>query len=789
MASNITKDFQRKAGLSAGGFAPRSDNFTVSDGPDIGLRQTFNDAAAQTAQAHAGPVEPVTAQGDRLRQAFGDAAAQNAQAYAGPPAPQTPAGAPPVAAEQSGDRLRQVFNDAAARDAQAHAGPMPLPSATPAADAFVRPTVTPPMQSMRLAAGNAPGGYTPFDNVVNRFGQAATEMGDAVKGSRLTNNFITNNPATRLAADAVGGVTKAVGKVAPALGAGYEGYRAVQDASDGDTLGAVNHGVNSLASAALYTPAAPVAGAYLGGQAAGSLINSTLAERTKDTIGGVINQGLQNVGKMVGQNWGVDDSNYLAQQASAPTAAGAKPTLRAGAAPASTLAAAPAAAPALDADAGQPTMAPNVARFAQQYGGAAARAAEKLGVDPNMLLAQWGHETGWGKSIIPGTNNLGNIQDVSGGGMAARDNMTGSVDKYRKFSSPEEFADHYAGLIGRKYAGAAGAGTDVNKFTAGLKGYAQDPDYAAKVAAAYRALGGRGGMAQGQTGAPERPSLRPQASWTNEQNIAEDGTNRDGTVQVISGMMRNGRYAGLGATKDEGVLAPFRNQATGDLDKQGALGAMQVQAQRENAQATLGLTAAEHERMAKQFGVSSQREQETQNRLAAADTQNRIQTANTAMQKAIEDHFTTVDPATGKPSFDANKAGTVRRYMDTALGTLASGGKAKSFADLDASDKDKLMAASELMDRVQSEATNWPLGWKPNFLKTSNPLDLIGAEELPNGDLRTPTKTIDGRDVKGGDIIPAWIRRRADGSFFGDKLGFGKPTTAYEKLVGKKVSK
>jgi len=124
----------------------------------------------------------------------------------------------------------------------------------------------------------------------------------------------------------------------------------------------------------------------------------------------------------------------------------------------------------------------NPADFAQAYGPAAARAAEKLGVNPQVLLGQWGLETGWGKSIIPGTHNLGNIKDFSGGGTAATDNMTGSRDKYRAYASPDAFADDYTDLISRKYPSAIGAKTP-EQFAAALKagGYAEDPNYAAKV--------------------------------------------------------------------------------------------------------------------------------------------------------------------------------------------------------------------------------------------------------------------------------------------------------------------
>lgn len=131
--------------------------------------------------------------------------------------------------------------------------------------------------------------------------------------------------------------------------------------------------------------------------------------------------------------------------------------------------------------------------FAARYGSAAEKAGKALGVDPSILLGQWGLETGWGKSVIPGTNNLGNIKDFSGSGVAATDNMTGSRDKYRQYATPDAFADDFVSLIQRKYPNAVGAGADASKFTAGLKGYAEDPRYPDKVAQSARMASNRKG--------------------------------------------------------------------------------------------------------------------------------------------------------------------------------------------------------------------------------------------------------------------------------------------------------
>jgi flagellum-specific peptidoglycan hydrolase FlgJ len=134
------------------------------------------------------------------------------------------------------------------------------------------------------------------------------------------------------------------------------------------------------------------------------------------------------------------------------------------------------------------------AAFMEEYGTAAQYAGERLGVDPQILLAQWGLESDYGRKTV-GKFNLGNIKDVTGKGPRALDKAEGSRDAYKSYDSPEDFAADYAGLISRRFPEAMGAGSDVARFSAGLKtgqqgGYATDPNYAAKLAATSAGLGG-----------------------------------------------------------------------------------------------------------------------------------------------------------------------------------------------------------------------------------------------------------------------------------------------------------
>ena len=120
--------------------------------------------------------------------------------------------------------------------------------------------------------------------------------------------------------------------------------------------------------------------------------------------------------------------------------------------------------------------------FELQYKDVATRVGTELGVPPGALIAQWGLETGWGKSVIPGTNNLGNIKDFSGKGVTATDNLTGSKDKYRAYATVDEFATDFTSLIKRKYPAAMNQSTAAG-FATALKagGYAEDKDYVAKL--------------------------------------------------------------------------------------------------------------------------------------------------------------------------------------------------------------------------------------------------------------------------------------------------------------------
>lgn len=153
----------------------------------------------------------------------------------------------------------------------------------------------------------------------------------------------------------------------------------------------------------------------------------------------------------------------------------------------------------------------SVAEFVKNAMPAAQRVAKRLNVPVEAVIGQWGLETGWGKSVIPGTNNLGNIKDFRGGGVSAKDNANGSVDKYRQYGSVDEFAEDFANLLGNTNYKAVPGTKDAQAYFAALKAarYAEDPDYVAKGTSAAKMVA----EAMGKSGQGGTPDLSKAPKW------------------------------------------------------------------------------------------------------------------------------------------------------------------------------------------------------------------------------------------------------------------------------------
>lgn len=88
----------------------------------------------------------------------------------------------------------------------------------------------------------------------------------------------------------------------------------------------------------------------------------------------------------------------------------------------------------------------------------ALRVSAQTGISPDILLAQWEHETG--NFTNRGAKSLNNLAGVNVPG--------GKGEDYRSFKSLDEFGDYYAGMMKRKYPDALGA-QDVDTFAKALK--------------------------------------------------------------------------------------------------------------------------------------------------------------------------------------------------------------------------------------------------------------------------------------------------------------------------------
>ena len=139
------------------------------------------------------------------------------------------------------------------------------------------------------------------------------------------------------------------------------------------------------------------------------------------------------------------------------------------------------------------------AAFIEQYSATAKVVEQQSGIPATFMLAQAGHETGWGQRGITGrdgtvSNNLFGIKAGAGWNGQTVDLMTTEfrdgqaqkvVQRFRAYASPaDSFAD-YARMLSTspRYQAVRAAGNDPVQFAQGLQsaGYATDPAYAQKL--------------------------------------------------------------------------------------------------------------------------------------------------------------------------------------------------------------------------------------------------------------------------------------------------------------------
>lgn len=128
----------------------------------------------------------------------------------------------------------------------------------------------------------------------------------------------------------------------------------------------------------------------------------------------------------------------------------------------------------------------------------AKKAAEKLGVAPELIVAHAALETGWGQRLLKGQqgDQSFNLFGVKAGsrwsGNVAEARTTEyeagipqkRVEKFRAYNSYEQAFDDYANLLSRdRFAGVKNVGANGAAFASALQagGYATDPHYARKL--------------------------------------------------------------------------------------------------------------------------------------------------------------------------------------------------------------------------------------------------------------------------------------------------------------------
>ena len=142
------------------------------------------------------------------------------------------------------------------------------------------------------------------------------------------------------------------------------------------------------------------------------------------------------------------------------------------------------------------------AAFIERHEQAAAAAERASGIPATFMLAQAGHESGWGRRELrhadgtPTHNLFGIKASASWKGAVAEVTTTEYVNgeprrlvqRFRAYASPDESFADYAALMKNqpRYQGVRDAGADAQAFASGLQraGYATDPLYADKLSGA-----------------------------------------------------------------------------------------------------------------------------------------------------------------------------------------------------------------------------------------------------------------------------------------------------------------
>jgi flagellar protein FlgJ len=236
----------------------------------------------------------------------------------------------------------------------------------------------------------------------------------------------------------------------------------------------------------------------------------------------------------------------------------------------------------------------NIEQFIATYGPVAQQVSKEINVDPNVLLSQWGSESRWGQTdMAKKHHNLGGIKDFSGSGFEAKDNKTGSIDKYVKFEDPEVFGMYYTDQIKRNFPGAINTGPDIGAFTRGLA-TGKNGSYFGVTAKEYE-----NSLTAAQSSIPENkilpfapvaPAAPPKQAAVPAAPLVENDQQRDARIQATiqaamdeqekrqAQLMGGGVGLGISGTKAVGTGAGAALQAAANRVGQGFSAGVQTNA-------------------------------------------------------------------------------------------------------------------------------------------------------------------------------------------------------------------
>lgn len=288
-----------------------------------------------------------------------------------------------------------------------------------------------------------------------------------------------------------------------------------------------------------------------------------------------------------------------------------------------------------------------------------------------------------------------------------------------------------------------------------------DIDAANKTAALQAQVNGLR-VAQADASNPDATQFGGQGNLPQMTTFGQDLRAQTGSGQLMTGV---GLQHQLGLRQVAGQLA--QNQAANTLTARGQ-DITNADNQRSVGAALYGHDiSAQNAKGLRQFELAKlgldqankNREYSLQSDKAGIDN---TAAATNQLQKNLEAENTVTGPD-GKPTFDAASVGVQRQGIDRAIADMG----AKGPQDLSPVDQQRLLSGAHLLSRVQADATNWPIPWKPDYLKTASPLDLVGLKRLQNGDAQ----------MRNGNVIPGrYIDKEG-----ADRVG-GVPTKRYDNL-------